>query len=104
MSRKNCSSVHLNDVRMISSLCTAVFAILAVMTTAVIIPQDIFAIGELWGIVIHRYQVIVCGGIVVCFPAYRSAKFFCCRRCMGLPEKAKEESRIRQCGWEYVIG
>jgi hypothetical protein len=96
--------VHLGDVKLISGLCAAVFAILAIVITALIIPKDIFMIDELWGFVIQRYQVIVCGGLIVCFPAYHSAKFFCCRRCLGPPEKAKEEPKVRQCGWEYVIG
>lgn len=98
MSRKNCSSGHLDDVKMISSLCAAMFAILAVIITALIIPKNIFSLGEFWGIGIHRYQVIVCGGAIVCFPAYLSAKFFCCRRCPGPPEKVND-----LCGWEFIV-
>ena len=74
------------------------FAILAVVVTALIIPKNIFMISEIWGITIHRYQIIVCGGIAVCFPAYFSTKFFCCRRCPG-PLKKTEEPY----GFPYIV-
>ena len=98
MSEKNCSSGQLDDVKIISSLCAAVSAIFAVIITALIIPKDVFLIGELWGVAIHRYQVIVCGGVIACFPAYLSAKFFCCRRCPGPPEKAEDRY-----GFPYIV-
>ena len=91
--------MYLDDVKLISSLCAAVFAILAIIITALIIPKDIFVIDELWGVVIHRYQIIICSGLIVCFPAYHSAKFFFCRRCCPEPPEKVEE----RYGFPYIV-
>lgn len=77
-------------IKVFSVVCAALIAILAIVITALVIPRDVFIIGELWGIVFHRYQVIVCSGLVTCFPAYFLAKHLWCRRCTGSSEKTEE--------------
>lgn len=85
-------------VKVFSTICAALIAICAIVITALIIPENIFTFGEIWGIVVHRYQVIVFGGIIVCYPAYRAAEFCFCWRCPVL--SGKTEPRY---GFPYIV-
>jgi len=86
-----CSHGYPEIIKLFSAVCAALIAIFAIVTTALIIPKDIFTIGEILGITVHRYQIIVCSGIVAYSLTYFSVKFFCCRRCCPEPPEKTEE-------------
>jgi len=99
MHKISCPHVYQVEVKLFSGFCAAIIAILAIVIAALSIPQEIFMMGEFWGVGIHRYQIIACSGMVVCFPAYRLTRSLFCWRCPG-PKEKPPESRF---GFQYIV-